>query len=202
MPKIVDRDRRRAEIVAATWRIIATEGIERATMREIAAEAGLANGAIKPYFASKDDLLAAAFEHVFNRTNERIAVRTSDMRGIPALVALCHEVLPLDAERVNEARIVIAFWQTAMSDPAKVRFHDEALNQWRGALLGYLTQARELGQIATSLDDAAIVEQLLTLMIGAQVLAALGNHTAVPGQFEAQLEVYLGRLRPEPSAAT
>ena len=41
MPKIVDHDQRRIELVDATWRIIARLGIESATMREIALEAGL-----------------------------------------------------------------------------------------------------------------------------------------------------------------
>ena len=40
-------------------------------MREIAAEAGFANGGLKHYFAGKDDLLAAAFQHTFFRINER-----------------------------------------------------------------------------------------------------------------------------------
>ena len=52
MPKVVDHDQRRVELVQATWRIIAREGIERATMRGIAAEAGFANGALKPYFST------------------------------------------------------------------------------------------------------------------------------------------------------
>ncbi|MBA4102389.1 MAG: TetR/AcrR family transcriptional regulator, partial [Arthrobacter sp.] len=36
MPKIVDHDERRLELVDATWRIIARQGLEGATMREIA----------------------------------------------------------------------------------------------------------------------------------------------------------------------
>ena len=63
VPKIVDHDERRLELVDATWRIIARLGIEGATMREIALEAGFANGALKPYFPTKDTLLEFAFGH-------------------------------------------------------------------------------------------------------------------------------------------
>ena len=115
MPKIVDHDQRRLELVDATWRIIARLGIESATMREIALEAGFANGALKPYFPTKDDLLTFAFGHVFNRTNERIAEVTAGQAGLAALRAFCVEVLPLDEERINEARIVIPFWQKALT---------------------------------------------------------------------------------------
>ena len=96
MPKIVDHDQRRLELVDATWRIIARLGIESATMREIALEAGFANGALKPYFPTKDDLLTFAFGHVFNRTNERIAGVTAGQAGLAALRSFCVEVLPLD----------------------------------------------------------------------------------------------------------
>ncbi|MBT2522576.1 TetR family transcriptional regulator [Arthrobacter sp. ISL-28] len=73
MPKIVDHDQRRAELVEGTWRIIARDGIESATMRGIAAEAGFANGAVKPYFATKEETLTFAFAHVYDATNMRIA---------------------------------------------------------------------------------------------------------------------------------
>ena len=38
MPKIVDWDARRDEILSATWRVIARDGIARATIRAIARE--------------------------------------------------------------------------------------------------------------------------------------------------------------------
>jgi AcrR family transcriptional regulator len=140
VPKIVDHDERRLELVDATWRIIARLGIEGATMREIALEAGFANGALKPYFPTKDTLLTFAFGHVFNRTNERIREVTAGKAGIPALKAFCVEVLPLDSERVNEARIVVPFWQKAINDPGKAAIHRESMEQWHASILGYLGQ--------------------------------------------------------------
>ena len=123
VPKIVDHDQRRLELVDATWRIIARLGIESATMREIALEAGFANGALKPYFPTKDDLLTFAFGHVFNRTNRAGRRVTAAQAGLAALRSLCVEVLPLDEERINEARIVIPFWQKALNDPGKAGLH-------------------------------------------------------------------------------
>ncbi len=45
MPKVIDHDQRRRDIIDVTWKLIVKGGIEAATMREIAAEAGFANGA-------------------------------------------------------------------------------------------------------------------------------------------------------------
>ena len=195
MPKIVDHDERRLELVDATWRTIARLGIECATMREIATEAGFANGALKPYFPTKDTLLTFAFGHVFNRTNQRIADVTAGKSGIPALRAFCLEVLPLDEERVNEARIVIPFWQKAINDPAKAAIHRESMDQWHGAIRDYLAQAREGGDIRAAVDDGTMAHHLLNMLLGAQIAAALAPEGRAEPDLLEQLEGFLTLLR-------
>ena len=175
MPKIVDHDERRLELVDATWRIIARNGLEGATMREIALEAGFTNGALKPYFPTKDTLLEFAFGHVFNRTNQRIAEVTAGRSGLAALRAFCLEILPLDEERVQEARIVIPFWQKAVNDPQKAEIHRQSMNEWLAAIRRYLAEAREYGDVCTSISDAILASQLLNMLLGAQISAALAS---------------------------
>ncbi|MDD0859950.1 TetR/AcrR family transcriptional regulator [Arthrobacter alpinus] len=202
MPKIVDHDQRRLELVDATWRIIARHGIEGATMREIAAEAGFANGALKPYFPTKDSLITFAFGHVFNRTNQRIAERTAGTVGLEALRGFCQEVMPLDEDRINEARIVIPFWQKALTDPTKTELHESSMNQWRAVLAKNLHQARSRGEVTVATGDANIVNQLMSMLLGAQIIAAMspGNH--LPGQLSAQLDAYLLLLSPADGAGS
>lgn len=195
VPKIVDHDERRLELVDATWRIIARLGIESATMREIALEAGFANGALKPYFSSKDMLLQFAFSHVFNRTNQRIAAATQDKKGLSAIRAFCVEVLPMDEERVNEARIVIPFWQKAVNDDSKAAIHQASMEQWHQTLLGHLAEARKAGEVTAAVPDQALAGLLLNMLLGAQVGAALpGSH----GSTDAleQIEHYFRLLGP------
>lgn len=194
MPKIVDHDQRRVELVNATWRIIARKGMEGATMREIATEAGFANGALKPYFPTKDDLLTFAFGHVFNQTNRRMEVKTADLSGLEALRAFCHEILPLDEERISEARIVIPFWQKALTDPAKTRLHEESMAQWQASLSKYLGQARQAGEILAGTPDDQVAGFLMTFVLGAQITAALTPATHSPAQLIAQLDAYLALL--------
>jgi len=198
VPKIVDHDERRLELVDATWRIIARLGIEGATMREIALEAGFANGALKPYFPTKDTLLEFAFGHVFNRTNQRIATVTDGKTGMAALRAFCLEVLPLDEERVNEARIVIPFWQKAINDPQKAEIHQQSMEDWVAAIRQYLAEAREAGDVNAAVDDDTLAGQLLNMLLGAQIGAALAAGSgatfgAGPGLAD-QLEGFLALL--------
>ena len=194
VPKIVDHDERRLELVDATWRIIARLGIEGATMREIALEAGFANGALKPYFPTKDTLLEFAFGHVFNRTNQRIATVTKGKTGLSALRAFCLEVLPLDEERVNEARIVIPFWQKAINDPQKAQIHQQSMEEWLAAIRQYLAEAREAGDINAAVDDDTLASQLLNMLLGAQIGAALATGPGAGPGLADQLEGFLALL--------
>jgi AcrR family transcriptional regulator len=195
VPKIVDHNERRLELVDATWRIIARLGIEGATMREIALEAGFANGALKPYFPTKDTLLMFAFRHVFNRTSERIKEVTEGKSGIDALRAFCIEVLPLDSERVNEARIVVPFWQKAINDPDKATIHRESMEQWQGAIVEFLAEARTQGKVSAAVDDSAVAGHLLNMLLGTQIAAALSPGGRVDPGLMDQLEAFLTLLQ-------
>ena len=53
---------RREEIIAAALRVAATKGMGSTTVRDVATEMGTSSGLIHHYFASMDDVLAAAFE--------------------------------------------------------------------------------------------------------------------------------------------
>ncbi|MFK0039823.1 TetR/AcrR family transcriptional regulator [Paenarthrobacter sp. NPDC090517] len=194
MPKIVDHDQRRLELVDATWRIIARLGMEGATMREIAEEAGFANGALKPYFPTKDLLLTSAFGHVFNRTNQRIAAMTEGLSGVAALRAFCAEVLPLDEERVNEARIVIPFWQKALNDAEMATLHSESMGQWHTTITAHCAAARAAGEIHAPIGDAAVADHLLNMMLGAQIVVALSPAEHFSQDLAGQLDNYLALL--------
>jgi DNA-binding transcriptional regulator YbjK len=56
-------DRRIQAILAATLRLLGTEGIAAVTHRRVAAEAGVPLGSTTYYFRSKNDLLISALQH-------------------------------------------------------------------------------------------------------------------------------------------
>lgn len=59
MPRVVDHEERRWEIVFALWLVIAQHGIEGVSLRQVAAEAGVSMGRIQHYFGTKDALVLA-----------------------------------------------------------------------------------------------------------------------------------------------
>lgn len=195
MPKIVDHDQRRRDLMQATLRIIVRQGLSGATMRDIATEAGFANGAIKPYFASKSDLLSATYLYVFDATNRRVEKATNGRSGLAALKAFAEEVLPVSDALRDEARVVLSFWGEVAQNDVHAQTTQETIEPWRAQIIGWLEQAHEQNELAADIDISTEADMLITYMMGAQV-----NRIAVADRFDgpafaAQLTYYLRRLR-------
>jgi AcrR family transcriptional regulator len=61
---------RRADILAATIRVLARDGLAATTTRKIATEAGVNQATLRYYFGSKDDLLFAVLQAMMQNTGE------------------------------------------------------------------------------------------------------------------------------------
>jgi len=195
MPKIVDHDARRLELVEVTWRVIAHRGFDGVTLRDVAAEAGFANGALKPYFPTRASLVRATFTHVFGRTNARVESSIRGLGGLAALHAFALEVLALDEDRLDEARVVIPFWQAAIHDPEFSALNDEAMLQWRSWIREWLSEAANQGALRGGVVDEVAAESLLTFLLGSQVAAVLDAGYNNPAHLRAQLDQHLALLK-------
>ncbi|GAB2776911.1 TetR/AcrR family transcriptional regulator [Amycolatopsis magusensis] len=192
MPKIIDHDQRRSDIVDVTWDLITRGGIEAATMREIAAAAGFANGALKLYFPSKEDIIEATYERALGMM--RAYVELDELRGLVALRELCFSSMPIDAERIAAGRVLLTFWQLSLTNP---KLHDkylEHVREWRGLLHRYLTEGREDGDIVTETPDEQLVDEIVLLNAGANVMSLVSGEFSTVALQHQHLESFFTRL--------
>ena len=105
MPKIVDHDARRAEIVAAVWRVIERAGMNGATVRSVAAEAGVSPGSLRYYFSDQGELVLFAAEAMTQRVVARLEAHPTDGDGLVRAIRVLEEMLPLDEDRSVEASV-------------------------------------------------------------------------------------------------
>ncbi|MFJ2367976.1 TetR/AcrR family transcriptional regulator [Microbacterium sp. NPDC087665] len=196
MPKTVDHDARRAEIVRAVWRLIARDGIEGASMRRMAEELGYANGALSGYFPHKRAILAASFRHVYTATNERYDVdRRRGLRGMTALRAFLMQVFPLDEERLLEARIAIPFMEHAAHDAGMRELYVELMAGWKDELATLLREAIEDRDLDADIDIEITVTHLIGVSQGIQATGVLSPDDATPERLEALIDLLLRSLR-------
>jgi AcrR family transcriptional regulator len=166
VPKFVDAVIRRQEVVDAVFRIIASDGLERASLREVADEAQLAVGSVRHYFASSDELLTHSFAVVVDRIVGRLTAADSRLGDLPpgsaehhvAVMALLGEFLPLDEERAVDACVWMAFKNAARTKPFLVaeadRSHRAVAAVVGGLILGLADGAESRGTDPADPDDA------------------------------------------------
>ncbi|MEV1241952.1 TetR/AcrR family transcriptional regulator [Nonomuraea sp. NPDC050022] len=166
MPKIVDHDERRREVLSAARRVIVRDGIDAATTRAIAKEAGYSNGVLAHYFADKDEILLSALRQSHQRIRERLTRKIEGATGLAALRELLLDNLPLDAERTQETRLEVSFWSRSLASERLAEVQRAEAAELRGAVRTVLGEARAAGELTSdeNLDD--ITERLLALVDG------------------------------------
>lgn len=209
MPKFVDAVIRRQEIVDAVFRIIATDGLERASLREVADEAQLAVGSVRHYFASSDELLTHAFAVVVDRIVGRLTDADSRLGNTPpvsgeqhaAVLALLGEFLPLDEERAVDACVWMAFKNAARTRPFLAaeadRSHRAVAAVVGGLILGLAEAEGADADHAAGLDQQVLVteaELLLAVLDGLTMHALLQPEWMTAVMCKDVLEAHLAGL--------
>jgi TetR/AcrR family transcriptional repressor of bet genes len=108
MPKQVDREERRREIAAAVLRLVATRGVEAASLRAVAGEAGVSMGAVQHYFTTRDEMLRFALAHGNTLLAERGARLLAERRPATpreTFRLFCDLLLPFDEDSRTAARL-------------------------------------------------------------------------------------------------
>lgn len=198
MPKIVDHDLRKQELVSATWQVIARTGIVGVTTREIAREAGVSTGVLAHYFANKEELLAAALNRSHQQVYARLRERTQGLLGLDALRVVMLEALPLDEERLLEAQIEVNFWSLALGHEALRELQHEEFERFWDVLHYRVSEAQKLGQVWPDLDADDVTHQLVVLVEGLSLEAVLYPSRATPERQTATLDSFLGRISSGP----
>ena len=110
MPKVVDHDLQKRTIAEAACAIIAREGMEQATVRNIAREAGMSLGAVRHYFPSQAELFAYAMNLVKERVHARLnAILDSGLSPREMVIRLLLELIPLDPDTALEMEVWFAY---------------------------------------------------------------------------------------------
>lgn len=117
------------------------------------------------------------------------------LSGLGALVAFCREVMPLDEERLDEARVVMAFSQEAAHDPARAAHNNRYMHRWRDSVAGWVAEARTAGDVAGHVDLASWVDALFAFLLGTQITAVLDPANVTPAHLERQLTAQLALVR-------
>jgi AcrR family transcriptional regulator len=155
----------RAHLTAAAQRLVARRGTAGVTVREIAAEAGVAVGVLYNHFEDKDEVLALGL-HAHCRATEAAVGPPPGAPGSAPLLPL----LRLYVQRVVDFHVAVLPAFAGMSAEPGLAARFAALPNptagglgLRGELAGFLRGEQALGRLAGHVD----VEVAATMVIGA-----------------------------------
>jgi AcrR family transcriptional regulator len=154
---------RRAQIVAATYRAIAREGVAAITTRKIAGEAGVNLATLHSLFGSKDALLVAVLDQVTGLTIGALAPPAQAHHGLRAAVAETATALWALADR--EPRLLLVRCELLLYLERRPTHAEEARAQQRR----YLAALADLYRRGRASTDGSITCQTLAQLVASHV---------------------------------
>ncbi|MEE2040518.1 TetR/AcrR family transcriptional regulator [Nocardiopsis sp. CT-R113] len=154
-PKRVDRSARREEILSAAVRVFARQGFAATRIEDVAAEAGIAKGSVYLSFSSRDDLLAAAFARLADRSAGVLGHTTAE--GVPAverLTRLVRSAVAMLADEPELTRVMVDLWAAGRhrGDAAPLDMAT-VYREYRGAVAGLLREAAGEGDLRPGIGE-------------------------------------------------
>lgn len=190
MPKIVDAERRREELTDAAARVIARSGIEGATMREVAAEAGWTTGALTHYFADKRELLLATFQASLASRRARRA-DTATTSPANRLRAALEGALPLDDDRRRHWIVTLTCCTQVGAEPSLAAAQRDAYREFRDHVAALVAETG----LASPIEARSEAERLIGAADGIAIQALFDPESWSPDRQLAALRTALPRRR-------
>ncbi|HBM86913.1 MAG TPA: hypothetical protein DD437_00050 [Rhodobiaceae bacterium] len=190
MPKKIDPNERRRELVLASWDVLCADGLEGVSLRRVADAANCTTGRIAHYFEGRDQLLIASLRMANAQAAERMqAIAESEADSLKRLRAILMESLPLDTRRLKEWQVWLSFWAASIGHKDLAVENQRRYAEWRAALQSAL-------RALTSESDATILaDRLVTLIDGLGIGVTLDPSKEKRRRAEAEVDAFLNSLR-------
>ena len=165
-PKIVDKEVKKQDILEASIRVFARQGIAHTKMIDIANEAGIGKGTIYEYFRSKEEIIKETFRNFMSKMD---AAGADQLEQISDPVdKLCHIVdgwMSIFEGSYEESKMIIEFWaQSIRLENALEEFDGkEMINNFKIFLAGIIEEGMSEGtvhQVDADLMAAVIIGSL------------------------------------------
>tara|TARA_B110000444_G_C18703228_1_gene530005 strand:+ start:17 stop:610 length:594 start_codon:yes stop_codon:yes gene_type:complete len=169
MPKIVDHQKRRRHIASVTAKLIATQGLEGTSIRQIAKESSFSKGIIEHYFDSKDELISCTLDWVNESYNQRIEEAVKDLIGLAALEVRIRIVLPLSQDTIDDWKIRLCFFSLTKNGSNQHKKQSRHFSARRKEFLADIKQAKKLGELSSLVKPLKAANCILYAISGASI---------------------------------
>jgi AcrR family transcriptional regulator len=187
----IDSDARRRELGEALWRVVLREGIEAASVRKVAAEAGISKGSLRHVFPSQSELLTFAMRLIIDEVATRVAAAEDSGDVREAVERRLQSLLVLDPETRAVIDVWLAFAARARVDASLRPLRDETHARVRELCRDSIQTLHAHGLTKSELDVDLEAERLHALVDGLAMHATLDPEITSPAR---QIEIVARHL--------
>ncbi len=184
---------RRREVATVTARLLAQSGMERVTLRDVAAATGYSTHIVSHYFDNKQELLLLTLRESSARSVERLKAA---IRAGLSIQDCLETLLPLDDERRIDAIVWFAFWASATHDADIAAEQQRFGLRWR-RLLSLLLRIKGHAGSETGLT----AQRLQTAVAGIGIHGALNVWSSATQRRLLAAEIESALATPAPAKA-
>jgi AcrR family transcriptional regulator len=170
----------KAKLIDAAAMVFASKGYERATVAEIAREAGTTNGAIYTHYDRKADLLVDAMRVHLDRALEQIAPADWD-NATSLLIALSTRLIDRDD---SASTLLVEGLAAARRDPELAEVLAAALGERELFMTALLAEGQARGELTGDVQADAASRFMLMLSLGSMFVKSLGLEPIAPDAWE------------------
>ncbi|MGU3432650.1 TetR/AcrR family transcriptional regulator [Actinomycetes bacterium M1A6_2h] len=173
MPKVVDHASRRVEVAKAVWAVVERDGVNAASVRNVAAECGWTYGMIAHYFKSRDELLLFAYRLALARELECAPGIDQEPDPVSRLMGVLLRALPVDEQAALDVRIWLGFMGRVADEPALARAVLEEHRDYHDRVLRLIRECLEADRISSNLPAESLLQHVVVYVDGLGVSATL-----------------------------
>lgn len=152
-------EERKAQILTAASKVFAEKGFERATIADIARQAGLAEGSIYNYFKNKGELLASVPRQIVRPPMDKVKAHMSDLaigqgeNPEQVLAMIPRTMLATVRQNIHIFRVILSTLP-AMKPAAREKYAEEVVSYATSFLENYLRDLIDKGVLRDDVNPA------------------------------------------------
>ncbi|WP_285687351.1 TetR/AcrR family transcriptional regulator [Actinoplanes sp. NBRC 103695] len=184
-----DRAAQGEALSRAVWDVLAQQGLEKLTVRAVAAAAGCTTGLVMHRFPNRRALLLHARQLLHDTTRQRVeALEAAATSPRAALRAVLRQGLATDPETTNWSIVWLGFLAAAVADAELIGMHRRNNRAWRQRVERLVAAAAPDWPVD---QVGAVALGLIAMTEGVAALAAADPAAYPAGQQERMLDAAL-----------
>lgn len=168
---------RKEQILAAACEVVAEIGFKSLRIADVAKRAGTSTGTVHYYFATKRDLMHAAFDWNFVRSiDRRRDVLDAQAPAGRRLRDFVDSYLPQGEDTTAAWRVWAELWVEALHDADLQELNDRVYGEWRRTVAAIIRDGQDAGEFRDG-DPVLLANGLIGMIDGLSLQVLLGSRS-------------------------